>query len=480
MKIWDEILSLCQSNLSKRQDKFLYKQLLGLDAKAWKATATASTTSSNTAVARQQLPVDIIVFDPITYTKSFVHHNNNNNSSNNNMHRKTTTTSSTDHNHLADLLKQNLLTEIELRLLHHCHEVQQDILYDHHFLAEDDDDDEEEEGYDGDYYERKMHEKRRAAFPLKIVSIDWITHCIAMNEMIPEDSLDLFQLPADPIHYPMAFKMEASDSKDEKGSSSNGNKKTTPAPPTASSGERYSKYDLVYFTSTNQSLLPSSQQSLPSSTLPGSSSSSSPPPPLLIGKILSFSRRNENSLPLVKVRMIDSSTKTIGPSSSSSSDVKSSNPLKRKADNNLPSPNSKPQEIKSLIPKKFSSEMIISVYQLFGKVVVLHRKEYFKVNGFFSSLQRLDVLASTFETNNNKPLSNEDREALLKEMEEEIFSTSIDYEKQFPVIPYRPRISSGQRDDSENDEEEDEDEEDDEDDGQPRRKKKRFMASQDI
>lgn len=65
-------------------------------------------------------------------------------------------------------------------------------------------------------------------------------------------------------------------------------------------------------------------------------------------------------------------------------------------------------------------------------------------------------------------------------MEEEIFSTSIDYEKQFPVIPYRPRISSGQRDDSENDEEEDEDEEDDEDDGQPRRKKKRFMASQDI
>jgi hypothetical protein len=431
MKIWDEILLLCTKNLLRRQDKNLYKQIL----------------SEKENKSGSAFPVDIIVFDPITYTKSFIHHKRG--------------SSNTDGNE--NIVKQNLLTELEIRLLKHCRQIQQEI----RSQQQDNDDD-----HDG-------NDEENTPLPFRIVSIDWITHCIAMNELLPEDCLDLFQLPNDPIHYPMAFKTDSNETTSNTTTASGKDgKNSTAAVVVPNAGERYSKYDLVYFTTTNQMIMNNNPSSSSSSTLPAFP---------MVGKILSFSRRNENSLPLVKIQMIDQESKVIPGSVPA---VTSSSTLKRKA-NQISSNNnsSKSQEVKSLTPKKFISEMIISVNQLLGKIVLLHRKDYYKVNGFHPSDQTysLDLLSATFPSSNSSGTGgsgkkdNQNKEeklkALVKEMEEEIFSTTIDYEKQFPVIVYQKKSDD---DEEENDESEEEGSGDEENDGRPRKRKKRFLMSQDI
>jgi hypothetical protein len=428
MKIWDEILLLSTKNLLKRQDKNLYKQIL-----------SEMGTKSGSA-----FPVDIIVFDPITYTKSFIHHKRG--------------SSNTDANE--NVTKQNLLTEFEMRLLKHCREIQQEIR-----SQQQDNDDHDDDGND----------EEEIPLPLRIVSIDWITHCIAMNELLPEACLDLFQLPNDPIHYPMAFKTDSNETASSTTTAIGKDGKNPAAVVVPNAGERYSKYDLVYFTTTNQMI----------NNHPSSSSMNALPASPMVGKILSFSRRNENSLPLVKIQMIDQESKVIP---GSVPPVTSSSTLKRKANQISTSNSSKSQEVKSLTPKKFISEMIISVNQLLGKVVLLHRKDYYKVNGFHPSDQTysLDLLSSTFPSSNSSGTGgsgkkdNQNKEeklkSLVKEMEEEIFSTTVDYEKQFPVIVYQKK--SDEEDDNDDSEEEGSGEE--ENDGRPRKRKKRFLMSQDI
>lgn len=65
---------------------------------------------------------------------------------------------------------------------------------------------------------------------IKVVTIDWVVHCLQLGEQVPFDSNDIFSLPVDPINRPLGFK---NDSK-------RGN------------GERFMKYDVCYYKRLNE------------------------------------------------------------------------------------------------------------------------------------------------------------------------------------------------------------------------------------
>jgi hypothetical protein len=395
IKIWDDILSLCRVKLSSRNDKILYKQLL--------STASASNPSSSSSSSSSV--VDIIVFDPISFNKSFLYHS----------HRIPNQKILSNE----QLIKQNLLLENEVKILQHCHTITT--------------------------LQQQQQQQEKGGKVMKVVSIDWITHCIAMNTIVPINPLDLFTLPSDPVHYPMAFKMESTGNETSVAVAHHPPKASVP-PAAAPSGERYSKYDLVYFNSSNNAVSASS-----SSSSPVVSS-------LSIGKILSFSRRNEMSIPLVKIQLIDPVNSNLSISSGTSDSGK------RK----YPDDNSFAQIVRSLVPRKFTSEMIISVSQLAGKVVALHRKDYYRTdNGFQSSACSVIQEASKLMNLKEKEMN------LLKGLEEEIYCTTLDYERQFPLISLKQGAVS-----DDEDEDDDYDHGDDHDDSP--KKKRRFVMSQDI
>lgn len=397
MKIWDDILLLCHAQLLPRHDKALYKQLL----------------SSPPNTSNKGQAVDLIMFDPISYTKSIIYHAS---------QRRAGNLPSAEH-----IAKHLLLTDQETRILQQSHQKMQEMAA------------------------SSPKGTMMMSEGVKVVSIDWITHCIALNEVIHHHALDLFLLPSDPIHYPMALKLEPDVT---------GIPTTAPNSNAVNTGERYSKYDLVYFHASIPSL----------SNSTGTSTST-----LAVGKILSFSRRNESSVPLVKVQLLDTQTQVPTPSPVQNSSSSSGNKRKHV----MVEENTFESAVKLLVPKKFTAEMIVSVAQLAGKVIVLHRKNYYKLyqalpansNSTMENKKQLLQSAKDDKKSQKKEKDNEQTiNAILKE--DDVYSTSLDYERQYSVIPYQLKND----DDDEGSEEYGSDESED----GLGRKRKRFVLSQDI
>lgn len=62
----------------------------------------------------------------------------------------------------------------------------------------------------------------------RVVSIDWVGHCLGLGEWIEPNSSDMFSMPVDPIKRPAVFKAAQEDG-----------------------GERYSRHDVVFYAVTS-------------------------------------------------------------------------------------------------------------------------------------------------------------------------------------------------------------------------------------
>ena len=65
---------------------------------------------------------------------------------------------------------------------------------------------------------------------IKVVTIDWIVHCLQLGDQVPFDSNDIFALPLDPVNRPLGHKNDA----------------------TKGNGERFMKYDVCYYRRANE------------------------------------------------------------------------------------------------------------------------------------------------------------------------------------------------------------------------------------
>ena len=227
---------------------------------------------------------------------------------------------------------------------------------------------------------------KSSKYPFKVptvASIDWLMHVISLKEFVDVNCLDLFSLPADPIRYPTAFKAEYEFDPTS----------------TDSSGERYSKYDLVYY----------SQQNLSSPNR-----SKTPLESLLIGKIIGFSRRNEDSAPMVRIQSVEA--------------VKQPRILKLALEN-------KSTSISEIVPNfspvtNMPLEILISSSQLVGKVVLLHRTAFSEVHGY--------TIGEKSESTSC----------------DHIHSTSLLSEEEWPTVSWKPLVSSRIEKSSDSDESE--------------------------
>jgi hypothetical protein len=65
---------------------------------------------------------------------------------------------------------------------------------------------------------------------IKVVTIDWVVHCLQLGDQVPFDSNDIFALPLDPVNRPLGHKNDA----------------------TKGNGERFMKYDVCYYRRANE------------------------------------------------------------------------------------------------------------------------------------------------------------------------------------------------------------------------------------
>ena len=315
MKVWDDIL-LASGAIVLQPDQHIYRSLLAADG----------TNSSATVV-------DIILFDPVVYTRSYIL----------NFGHKKYSAASGGHN--CNSSKKNLpfLEEIEMKVLQRC-------------------------SVDG------------LNTPI-VGSIDWLVHCFALDKLINVNILDLFQLPTNPIRYPTAFKSDYE------------------LDPTLhdSTGERYSKYDLVFFTN-----------SIPSPATPSAKITGISPESKLVGKIIGFTRRNEDSSLMVRIQKLDF-RKITGSEACISSHFE-------------------------IFPEVDSTsnaaiDTLISVKQLCGKVVALHSAAYKAVKSYTSS------------SSNDSGGSIRNTFYSLSSVDDVIFSTCPSFETLWPVIPWTKDMS---------------------------------------
>lgn len=274
---------------------------------------------------------DLILFDPVVYARSYIlSYGNSKFANQQNQSSRNTARAGKEKKSVPTI------SELEIRVLKHFSELQ------------------------------SRSDRKANSGPI-VASIDWLTHVISLKEFVDVNSLDLFALPTDPVRYPTAFKADFEFD------------------PTLKdvSGERYSKYDLVYF----------------AQNMPGTNSSSSEP--LSIGKIIGFSRRNEDNAPMVRVQTVDIEQEV--------------RPLKH----------NRMLTIQQLTPvlnpiTESTVEILVSTQQLTGKVVLLHRTGYVEVTGYTGNAKS----ASDASVHNS----------------DKVFSTSLMLEDHWPLVPWNNNL----------------------------------------
>jgi hypothetical protein len=204
----------------------------------------------------------------------------------------------------------------------------------------------------------------------QVVSTDWLVHCLSLNEWLNPRSLDLFTLPPNAKNRPFTFKSQSKATGSVLGTGGSGRKGSTPASVNGG-GERYTKYDIVYFhkdvnvgVSGTGNTVSTERRKLDE---------------YCIGKIVEFLRRSDSSPLFARIRMMvpvlahgdAAATAAAGGSPRGEVGRSGTSPY-------LPSHRAPPRvaALKELTGDPHSGVCVVEVDRLAGKVVLLHPDDF--------------------------------------------------------------------------------------------------------
>jgi len=207
--------------------------------------------------------------------------------------------------------------------------------------------------------------QQASAAPI-VVTTDWLVHCVAMGEVLDHAALDLFTLPPEPETRPFTYKADM----------------------VTSTGERYSKYDIVYYRSVKQQNLLANRTSAVRSS-PSKAAKNSEV--LSLGKINGFVRRDEKSQLFARIRPLVS-THDEDPSSGDF------NPKGKAGEKDLAR-----VRHKELVGDPLNALAMVEVERLSGKAILLHKDDFLRVSKYSFSDDSV-YYASSMWTEENPPV----------------------------------------------------------------------------
>lgn len=161
-----------------------------------------------------------------------------------------------------------------------------------------------------------------------VVTTDWLVHCLAVGRLLDYTIVDFFTLPSDPVKRPFTHKMDS----------------------VQGTGERYSKYDVVYYTN-QRAKSPRISEALS------------------MGRIDSFVRRDEKSPLMVRIRPLVLSTSfQLGPKDTFGGVDPGDGYGHRE-----------------LTGDPHNAMCLVEVDRLAGKLVLLHKEDFLRVEQYSAS-----------------------------------------------------------------------------------------------
>lgn len=318
---WDNML-LAAGATTVDSDDVLLQTLQSLGAR------TGSSSSKGGRQSRQ--PVDVILVDPYEFSLSVTASRaGSGNSRYNTPNSLLAVSSSSSKNKLSTPKSPaSKLGETELLVIQHCVELNSDegggSLSAVKFLPA-----------------HQRHAQHTAA-PI-VVTTDWLVHCVAMGELLDHTILDLFVLPPEPETRPFTFKADA----------------------VTSTGERYSKYDFVYYRSAK--LANANRNTVRSSPTKSSKSGEL----LSLGQITGFVRRDEKSQLFARIRPL------VSTHDEDSADLGEFNPKRKAGEKDLAR-----VRHKELMGDPLNALSMVEVERLCGKAILLQKDDFLRVSKY--------------------------------------------------------------------------------------------------
>ena len=229
------------------------------------------------------------------------------------------------------------------------------------------------------------HKHQRQA-PI-VVTTDWLVHCIALGELLSHSVIDLFTLPPEPETRPFTFKADA----------------------VTSTGERYSKYDIVYYRSR---VAPSTTHNARSSPVKAPKSSEV----LQLGKIVGFVRRDEKSQLFARIRPLVST---------SSADNASVRP-----DIVVPRGTATQKDLHTVRHKELQGDPLnalgmVEVERLCGKAILLQKEDFLRVSKYSFADESVYYVSDAWKEENPCVLDNGEASESQESEDQDVFQMRI-------------------------------------------------------
>ena len=213
------------------------------------------------------------------------------------------------------------------------------------------------------------HTSNSTAVPL-LVTTDWLVHSIAVGYLLDYNILDIFTLPSVPEKQPFTYKADA----------------------ITGSGERYTKYDIVFYSTTTTTHNNRNKHNSPTkrnnnTNVPGSDAS------LSVGKIIEFVRRDLRSPLYARIRPLITTTTTFP------LQIYEKNKISKEI-NNINN--------KELVGDPNTPVRLVEVEKLAGKAVLLSRSDFLKVSKYSLTDHTVYCAAAEWHEENPSVLVGED------------------------------------------------------------------------
>lgn len=253
----------------------------------------------------------------------------------------------------------------------------------------------------GRLQQSQLHGKNGSRQVPIVVTTDWLVHCIALGELLDHTLIDLFTLPPEPETRPFTYKADA----------------------VTSTGERYSKYDIVYYKSSTTSVAaPTTGQNQKQDRGVNQTVRSSPVKPprssevLLLGKIVGFVRRDEKSQLFARIRPLVS---TLGAEDTSS-----------RAEVVVPRGSATEKDLRAVRHKELQGDPLnalgmVEVERLCGKAILLQKEDFLRVSKYSFVDESVYFVSNAWKEENPCVLDTGDYNDSQESEERDVFQMRI-------------------------------------------------------
>ena len=229
------------------------------------------------------------------------------------------------------------------------------------------------------------HKHQRQA-PI-VVTTDWLVHCIALGELLSHTVIDLFTLPPEPETRPFTFKADA----------------------ITSTGERYSKYDIVYYRSR---VAPSTAHNIRSSPVKAPKASEV----LQLGKIVGFVRRDEKSQLFARIRPL------VSTSNADNASVR--------LDIVVPRGTATQKHLHTVRHKELQGDPLnalgmVEVERLCGKAILLQKEDFLRVSKYSFADESVYYVSDAWKEENPCVLDNGEASESQESEDQDVFQMRI-------------------------------------------------------